>query len=181
MKRKSSIWSLLKSFLFAIILVFIIDTWLFKPVQVVGSSMHPTLKDGQQGFSSILHLSLGQIDRFDVVVVKADEDFLVKRVIGLPNETIEYKDDQLFVNGVLVQETFLNQEYVSQMTQNKSDFTHDFGPVLVPDGHYFLMGDNRPVSVDSRFSQYGPFKKEDIISKNMLVLFPINEVKWVEH
>lgn len=181
MKRKSALFSIAKSFLLALILVLVINTWLFKPVVVVGNSMHPTLQDGQQGFSSIISLNSSGINRFDVVVVKVDDTHLVKRVIGLPNEKIEVRNDILIIDGVEFDQPFLDQSYVESRTTSGQAFTNNFGPILIGENQYFLMGDNRQVSVDSRFPQYGPFNKEDIISKGMLILLPLSEIKWVEH
>ena len=179
MKRKNYLWSLFKSVLLAMILVFVINTWFFKPVEVIGSSMYPTLKDGQQGLSSVIALNTQGINRFDVVVVKTDSDFLVKRVIGLPNEKLMFKNDYLYINDEIVNQDFLDSNYVKQMKENGSFFTTDFGPITLGPDEYFLMGDNRQVSIDSRYSHYGPFKKEAIISKYMLILYPFNEMEWI--
>lgn len=175
MKRKSTLFNLLKSFILAFIIVSLINTWLFKSVQVVGNSMYPTLKNGEQGFSSIIHKNVEGLQRFDIVVVKTEKQYLVKRVIGLPNETIEVKDEVLYIDGQFVNQPFLDQDYVKSF----KTFTQDFGPITLGEDDYFLMGDNRPVSMDSRFSQYGPFHKDMIISKNIMILYPINEFKWV--
>lgn len=181
MRRKPYLWSLFKSILSALILVLIFNTWFFKPVMVVGNSMFPTLEDGQQGFSSVIALNTQGLERFDVVVVKADENYLVKRVIGLPNDTIEFKNEELMINGQLIDQYFLNQQYVDQLKQSYIQFTSDFGPITIGPDEYFLMGDNRPLSVDSRFSQYGPFKKEAIISKDLYVIYPFSQIKKVGH
>lgn len=181
MRRKPYLWSLFKSILSALILVLIINTWFFKPVKVIGNSMFPTLQDGQQGFSSVFALNTQGLKRFDVVVVKADDDYLVKRVIGLPNETIEFNNEQLLINGQIVDQYFLNQQHVDQLKQSYIQFTADFGPITIANDEYFLMGDNRPLSIDSRFSQYGPFKEDAIISKDLYVVYPFSQFKKVGH
>lgn len=165
---KKEIISYVKTILLALILVFIINTWFFKSVLVVGHSMDPTYHDGQRGFSSVISKTIQGLNRFDVVVVKVDDIHLIKRVIGLPYETIEVKDNQLFINNELIEEDF-----IASQKENYPNFTSDFGPVTIPEEHYFLMGDNRPVSLDSR-SQYGPFKESDIISKGLWVFYPFN-------
>ena len=179
MKRKNYLWSFIKSILLALILVFIINTWLFKAVQVVGSSMYPTLKDGQQGFSSVISLNMEGLDRFDIVVVSTDPDFLVKRIIGLPNDKLEFRNDYLYINDEIIDQDFLNDAYVREVKASYPYFTDNYGPIQLGEDEYFLMGDNRHVSIDSRFSQYGSFNKEDIISKYMMVLYPFDEIEWV--
>lgn len=179
MRKRTSIWSFIKSILLALILVFVINTWLFKPVHVVGNSMHPTLKDGQQGFSSVISLNTQGVNRFDIVVVQTGTDFLVKRVIGLPNEKLEFRNDYLYINDEIINQDFLDTNYIRSFSDPNKLFTDNFGPILLQEDEYFLMGDNRQVSIDSRYSQYGPFHKDDIVSKYMMVLYPFNEVEWV--
>ena len=101
------------------------------------------------------------------------KEYLVKRVIGLPGETIEYRQDQLLVNGEAVAEDFFDQDYKRSQSANGS-FTQDFGPVTLADDEYFMLGDNRPYSSDSRW--YGPFKKEQIKAKDVVVLFPFQQI-----
>ena len=84
---------------------------------------------------------------------------LIKRVIGLPGETVSYKDGQLYINGKAMDEPFLNQDYVN--TYEDGTFMSDVDPITLGDDEYFCLGDNRPHSSDSRY--YGPFKKDDII------------------
>ena len=94
-------------------------------------------------------------------------------MIGLPGETIEYRQDQLLVNGEAVAEDFFDQDYKRSQSANGS-FTQDFGPVTLADDEYFMLGDNRPYSSDSRW--YGPFKKEQIKAKDVVVLFPFQQI-----
>ena len=179
MRKKNPIYTTFKSLLLAILIVFIINKWFFKPVQVVGNSMYPNLQNGQHGFSSVINLNMEDLQRFDVVVVKTEKEYLVKRVIGLPNEKLEFRNDKLYINDQEIAQTFLDQAYVKSMTQNNGYFTNNFGPIQLSENEYFLMGDNRPVSIDSRYPQYGPFQKEDIISKDMMIFWPFNQFEWI--
>lgn len=137
-----------------------ISNFIFKPIQINGPSMEPTLHDGS--FHQTIRFS--PIDRFDIVVATSSEQHtVIKRVIGLPNETIEYKNDNLYVNNKKVNEPYLQplknkQRTFTTDTQNQSHFK-----VTLKDDEYYLLGDNRPVSKDSR--TLGPFKSNQIISK----------------
>lgn len=162
------------------VLIFMIFNFLFTPVTVDGPSMTPTLLDKQWGFSSLFGKFFGNYKRFDVVVVDyVEKDMkLVKRIIGLPGETIEYYDDKLYVDGKYVKETYFDKKYVNSQTYNGAiQFTDDFGPITLKKNEYFVMGDNRPRSTDSRV--LGAFKKEDILSKSVLVLRPLGEIRFV--
>lgn len=169
---------LVRIVLICFVIVFICTNFIFKPVKVEGVSMYPTLEDEEYGFSNIFSSLINDFNRFDVVVVNGVQtahDNWVKRIIALPNETIEYKSNKLYINGKHIEEPFLNDEYMkSQTNQGQSLFTQDFGPITLNDNEYYLMGDNRLVSHDSRV--VGAFDEDDIISKSILVLYPFNKI-----
>lgn len=141
-----------------ILVVIILRTFVITPVQVDGSSMYPTLKDNQV---LILKKYDKSYKRFDIVVLKYGKDKLVKRVIGVPGDIIKYEDNKLYVNGKYVKEKFL-----------KDVVTSDFTEVVVPDDHYFVMGDNRENSKDSRI--FGVIKKDKICGTVSFSIFPFN-------
>lgn len=120
----------------------------FYPVRIVGNSMFPTLHNGDLALCS----RFTNIDRFDVVVVNVDNMKIIKRVIGLPNETIEYKDNKLYINGEHVQDVYNN------------GYTKDFKHSL-KDNEYFCLGDNRENSKDSR--EYGGFTRNQIVGEKI--------------
>lgn len=126
-----------------IILAACIVRKIFKPTLIVGTSMEPTYTENQ---FVIGHMCLN-IDRFDVVTIQQDDKLLIKRVIGLPGDTIEFYDNVLYINGVPTEDPYA------------TGITSDFSTV-VSDGHYFCMGDNREHSYDSRY--YGEFSLEQI-------------------
>ena len=155
-------------------------------VQVSGHSMDPTLKTNEKLFA-LKHIP---IDRFDIVVAKEKTDdeniFIIKRVIGLPGDTVEYKKDQLYVNGKKMNEPYLNSfkeklkdgsliDYFTKINSNYANFDfntdyltvdssgNDTFKVTLKSDEYFLLGDDRPISKDSR--AVGPIKKSDIVSK----------------
>ena len=104
-----------------------------------------------------------KISRFDIVVIKVNGNKLVKRVIGLPGEHIEYKDNKLYVNGTYVKEDFID-------TTTKDFDTVIFGNNSIPDNYYFVLGDNRNNSVDSRI--IGLINKNEIIGTTNFSIFP---------
>lgn len=142
-----------------IVLTFILLNFVLLPVKVQGDSMFPTLVDDEFGYSFIITRNLG-INRFDIVVIEVEDKLLVKRVIGMPNETIEYINNELYIDGEYYEEDFLDKV-------TTEDFSFSLG-----EDEYYCLGDNRNVSKDSRF--YGPFKKEDIKASKIFVIFPFN-------
>ncbi|OCN05546.1 hypothetical protein A4S06_08245 [Erysipelotrichaceae bacterium MTC7] len=146
-------------------------TCIVRIVYVEGSSMYPTLENGEMGLTGILSRYLGHIERFDIVTTYDHEEqkSLTKRIIGLPGETIQYRDDMLYINGEVVDEYFLDERYKSKQTNHGIEkFTSDFGPLVLGEDEYFLCGDNRRVSRDSRM--FGAVKRSDIISKGLFVI-----------
>lgn len=158
-------------------------------VQVSGHSMDPTLKTNEKLFA-LKHVP---INRFDIVVAKEKTDneniFIIKRVIGLPGDTVEYKKDQLFVNGKKMGEPYLNSfkeklkdgsliDYFTKINSDYANFNfntdylttdksgNDSFKITLKSDEYFLLGDDRPISKDSR--AVGPIKKSDIVSKTFV-------------
>jgi len=153
-----------------VLVVVLIRTFIATPVIVSGSSMDPTLKNGQ---ILILNKLARKYTRDDVVVIdvriNGKKERIVKRVIGLPGETVEYKNGFLYINGKRAHDDF-------------SDITRDFtledivGKSKIPDGYYFVMGDNRTNSLDSRDSRVGLVKKKNIIGKPIFRIWPLNKI-----
>lgn len=169
------IWEFVKMLLISIVVVFLCTRFLIRPVRVDGDSMYPTLHNNAIGFSNILTYRMQGLKRFDVAIIYVPEkkEHLVKRVIGLPGETVEYRQDQLLINGKIVEEDFFDEDYKRSQSTN-GIFTQDFGPVTLAEDEYFMLGDNRPYSSDSRL--YGAFKKEQIKAKDVVVLFPFQQI-----
>ncbi len=161
---KNFIKNFLQILITSLVIVFICFKFLFISTEVNGSSMYPTLQDGDRGFSFVITRNIS-INRFDICVVDSDKagKLIVKRIIGMPNEKVTYKDNKLYINDEYVQETFLNDDV----------YTEDFEVVLNED-EYFCLGDNRSVSRDSRY--YGPFTKEEIKSTDFFAYFPFNRI-----
>lgn len=171
----NEIISFLLTLTISFIAVLLFTTYIAKPVRVEGSSMYPTLQNNDVAFSSLMNLEKNQINRFDIVVVRlqAQNKYVVKRVIGLPNETVEIKGDILYINGEEVAQDFLNEEYVASQSIH-GIFTGDIEPITLGSDEFFLLGDNRPNSQDSRY--YGPFQAKDIVSKHLLIIYPFHRM-----
>ncbi len=148
-------------YIIIILVVVLIRTFIATPVKVDGSSMVPNLHDGDL---LILNKLDKTYERFDVVVVNYNNTKLVKRVIGLPGEHVEYKDNKLYINGKVIEEKFIDTE--------TKDFTVDYlGYNKIPKNYYFVVGDNRQNSMDSRM--IGLINKKDIIGTTSFRLWPI--------
>lgn len=169
---------LISSVIISLVIVVIITQFLFKPVKVDGLSMYPTLNHAEVGISNIIGLKMNDVKRQDVVVVHFQDKnrFIVKRVIGLPGETIEAKNGVIYINEVALDEPYLDTDFVSKWEKDNDDiFTSDFGPLTVPEDSYFVLGDNRRSSSDSRV--YGSFHKNTIKSKGVFVIFPLQKLR----
>ena len=140
-------------------LVVLIRFFIVTPVRVNGVSMEATMSNGDV---LLLHKLHGQINRFDIVVVNLEDQRVVKRVVGMPTETIRYEDNLLYVNEELVEDDYFIGETF--------DFTVDF----IPEDHYFVLGDNREDSLDSRI--VGMINRSDIIGKTRLRIYPFNNL-----
>jgi len=147
-----------------IIVVILVRTFIATPVRVNGASMYPTLK----GKEIMLLNKLGKIDRFDIVVLKIEEedDNLIKRVIALPGESIEIKDNTIFIN-----DKALSDKY-------GLGNTYSIDKITLKDDEYYVLGDNRIISMDSRV--FGPIKKEDIKGTTNFIMFPFKSIGKVE-
>lgn len=146
-----------------IVVVILIRTFIITPALVDGASMDDTLKDGQLVIINKINYRFNNPKRFQIAVLKNndDHDKIIKRVIGLPNEKIEYKDNKLYINDELITE-----EYNHALT---NDFV-----VETKDDEYFVLGDNRTVSKDSRV--LGNFNKKDFIGSVSLRLYPLDKI-----
>ncbi len=153
------------SYVIVIIIALLIKEFIFSPIKVNGRSMYPTLHDGDIMILNEIGYYLGGVNRFDIVVVKINGDRIIKRVIGLPGETVEYKDNKLYINKEEIEEDFSH------------DITHNFtldeiGETVIPENYYFVVGDNRGDSKDSRI--IGLVSSSEIKGKTSLIVFPFS-------
>ncbi len=164
-QKVSSVLNATLPYIIIVIVVALIRTFIITPVQVEGMSMYSTLDDKE---ILLLKKYDKSYDRFDVVVFNYNNTKLIKRVVGLPGDTVEYKDNKLYINGKYIKEEFLKNN------QETYDFSlEDLGYETLPDGYYFVMGDNRTNSTDSRV--IGLVSAEDIEGTTNFVIFPLNK------
>lgn len=179
----------IKVFVVSAIVILLFVNFVAHPVRVDGRSMYPTLKDGEFGFTNVGGVLLNGVERGDIVVVTMEEEgqktHWIKRVIGLPGDTVSCVNDVVYINGKVLDETkYIDPDYRQSLVDkfgyfNKvpnADNTNvlDFEEVKLGDDEYYIMGDNRPYSKDSRY--VGPVKKSQIFAKKMLVLLPISDI-----
>lgn len=147
-----------------------------EPFIVDGRSMDTTLESGER----LLMLKNNAIERFDVVVFPSPTNpnkLYIKRVIGIPGDKLEVKDDQLILNGKAMDEPYLKQK----QAEIEGDFTFDFtlqnatGKEVIPEGKYFVMGDNRRNSLDSR--SFGYIDSDSVIGEADVIHWPFDKMK----
>ena len=169
------IYEWIQSLLFALVAVALLFTFLFHVIDVVGSSMVPTLHNGDKMLVSGL---LYKPKAGDVVVFKKNEydpnRALVKRVIATEGQEINMD----FANGIVyIDGVPLAEDYINDLTYNKLDF---IGPKTVPEGCVFVMGDNRNASVDSRKSEIGMLDTRLILGRAYCVIYPLSVLRVIK-
>ena len=174
--EKNILLDWLKIGILGIILFLFVRAFLFSSYEVDGNSMETTLANGDKLIVNKVGYEFGSISRFDILVFHAEnENDYVKRVIGLPGEKIEYRNDQLYVNGKAIEEPFLDNGSGILGQKGTEDFTLSqyTGVERVPDGQLFVMGDNRLNSLDSRHFGYVPVK--NVIGKVNVRYWPVEK------
>ena len=172
---KNELYSWVKSIIFALLLVMICRHFIFSPIAVKGESMLPTLEDKDK----IVISKVSSVERFDIVVLQAPDEnvYYVKRVIGIPGDSVQVKDDILFINGKAYKETYVNKD-INTILYNKvtadfklQDYTSE---KTVPEGSYFVLGDNRWKSKDSR--EFGFISARSIIGVVKFQYYPLQDL-----
>ena len=154
-----------------IIIILFLMLYVVSVTQVVGSSMSPTLKDEEVLILNKFQYRFFDIKRGDIVSLDyEDTKYLIKRIIGLPGETVKIVNNQLYINDKIYEEEYLANDL------NYDDFSlADLGYSKIPENMYLVLGDNRENSLDSR--EIGLIKKEDINGKISLRFWPLNKIK----
>jgi signal peptidase I len=170
-ETKKEIYSWIKTIVFAIVLAVVFRTYIFSPAYAMSVSMEPTLHEGQILIISKVNYLVGEPKRGDIVVIDSEQDKLehlnlIKRVVGLPGETVEIKDNKVYIDEKVLEPDFTLSP------------TPDFGFVktTIPEGKYMVMGDNRENSRDSRFKSVGFIDRDYLEGKAVFRLWPLNKI-----
>ena len=126
-------------YIIILILVILLKMYIVTPIKVNGSSMYPTLEDQDIMILDIISYKLHGLKRFDIAVINQGKELIIKRVIGLPGEKVEYKKGKLYINGVEIKDPYLDDD------TSMEDIS-----ITVPKNEYYVLGDNRQNSLDSR-------------------------------
>jgi len=168
---KNEVWEWIKSVLVAVILALVIRAFLIEVFLVQGQSMLPTLRDRERLVVSKIQYYFRQPLPGEIVVFKAtDERDFIKRVIAVAGDEVRIESEGVYVNGELIEEPYV--------LQNASDI---FGPVTIPEGSVFVMGDNRNNSLDSRHPSVGLVSLARLKGKAMVVFWPLENVRIIQH
>lgn len=151
-------------YIIIIVVVVFIRTFIITPVKVNGTSMYPTL----EGNEIMLLNKLADIDRFDIVVLQleGEDSNLIKRIIGLPGETVEISENQIYIDGELLDDPY------------GYGITYNIDPVTLGDDEYFILGDNRIISLDSR--SFGKIHRSEIKGTTNFIMYPFGKIGKVE-
>ena len=150
-----------------IVIIFVIISYGFSLQQVVGSSMENTLSNGDILILNKFRYKISDVKRGDIVAVYNKDNYIVKRIIGIPGDSIKVVGHKLYINGKKVNESYIGYK-----------LTDDFQLIeKVPKGKYFIMGDNRNNSIDSRDPNVGFIDKKQIVGKSIVRFWPISKFK----
>lgn len=166
----------------------IVQYFIAAPFQVVGQSMANTLYDGEYIVVSKLEYTFGQPERGDIVVFHPPhqkKDYYIKRIIGVPGDTVRLKNGRVFVNGKEMTEPYIREQVITCIVAFMQDCPNDDKVYTVPEGKYFVLGDNRNGSSDSR-SWYDQDNTPDpfvdlaqIQGKTRVVIYPLPEIRLI--
>lgn len=176
---KKESWEWLKAIVVALVLAFLIRQFLFAPVIVDGESMIPTLEHNDRMIVNKIGYVFGEPKRFDIIVfhAPAGKDY-IKRVIGLPGDTIHYQNDTLYVNGEQIDEPYLDelrQLYSGEAVTGDFQLVDVTGETIVPEDQLFVLGDNRRHSKDSR--DIGTIHIDEVIGRANVVFWPLPNIR----
>ena len=174
-KVKKEIFEWIKVFALAIVFAFLI-TQFIKPTLVRGESMYSTLEEGDYLIINRMAYKFGEPERGDIIVFKSNlqqddgtSKDLVKRVIGVGGDTVKIENSKVYVNGTELDEPYIDDE----ITEGNVD-------TVVPEGTVFVLGDNRDISLDSRYDEVGFINESDILGKVFVRLYPFNKIGLLE-
>ncbi|WP_017690781.1 signal peptidase I [Paenibacillus sp. PAMC 26794] len=167
------LWDWVKTIVVAFVIMMMLNLFVFNLSMVKGQSMQPTLVERDRLFVNKIVYHLGTPSLSDVIVLRdpsegvEKKDFLVKRIVGLPGDTIEVRDHHLYVNGEQQAETYTDIEVQDP----------DFGPITLEPDHFFVMGDNRHEGKSKDSRVFGSITSDQIVGKAEFIFWPFSELK----
>ncbi|PRO67166.1 signal peptidase I [Alkalicoccus urumqiensis] len=166
-EKKSGSW--LVPIIVAVAVAFVVRSFFIAPYVVEGASMEPSLHDRDRILVNKTASWIGEYERGDIVIIEGENDrHYIKRVIGLPGESLEMQDGSLQVDG-----TEIDEPYILEMME----YTESLEPVTLEEDEFFVMGDNRNNSLDSR-NGLGMIDEEHIVGRSAVVFFPFTDVRF---
>lgn len=183
-RRRRALVEWIVILLVVLVCTVLLRTFVVQSFSIPSLSMSPTLQIGDRIIVDKLSYRFGSVHRGDIVVFRRppleDQEYadLVKRVIGLPGETISSKDGHVYIDGKRLDEPWLPpgpQSYTGPLPGDPNEQFNLPGPVKIPPGEYYVMGDNRENSEDSRF--FGPIPKSLIVGRAVVVAWPVGRIK----
>ena len=160
------LWEYVKMILIVVVVVLIVNNFLLINAKIPSESMENTIMTGDRIFGNRLAYMFSDPQRYDIVIFKYPDDetqLYIKRVIGLPGETVEIREGKVYIDG---SDTPLDDSFTPETPLG------NYGPYTVPEGCYFMLGDNRNYSKDSRFWQNPYVEKDKILGKAVFKYFP---------
>lgn len=159
----------------SVIVILLVRTFLIQHVKVSGTSMEPTLHDKQHLFIEKVSYKFNEVERFDVIVFQPfpdnDELFYIKRVIGLPGETVKIENNTIYINGEKLEEEYGYDTYTDAKLAKET--------IMLGKNDYFVLGDNREVSKDSREKDIGLLNRDLILGKAWMSIYPFDDIRMI--
>lgn len=156
---------------------YLIPTYVVQRTIVDGPSMEDTLHSGEHLMVEKISYHLDQLKRFDIILFypygRDKDEYYVKRIIGLPGETVQIKDAKIYINGEVLEENYGKNAITYAGLAEE--------PITLGDDEYFVLGDNREISLDSRYEEVGPVSRENIGGRAVLRIWPLNKFGLLNH
>lgn len=176
-KLVKELYEWFKDIFVALIVTVFITTFLFQNTQVIGDSMEPTLQNGNAIIVNKFIYRFKQPERGDIIAFRYSQDpsqFFIKRIIGIEGDEIDIREGNVYLNGKKIDERYILEPMDKIKTGNIKY------PILIQKNTYFVMGDNRNVSYDSRYNEVGLIPLSLISGKAFLRIWPLNIIGFLE-
>lgn len=161
---------------FVVVLTYLIITFVGQRTRVDGRSMNPTLNDGDNLIVEKLSYRFSDPERFDIIVFppKGSSEYYIKRIIGLPGETVRIDTE----GNIYINDEILEENYGKETIQNPG---RAIEPITLGEDEYFVLGDNRNNSTDSRSDRVGNVKRDSIIGRAWVRIWPLSDIGFLKH